>query len=82
MAHLRTVLAFVTFLAAAPAPAAEPATAAAPTPNSSPTTAAKPAETTYCIKMEGFTGSRTTKTECKTKAQWAAEGVDVDNLTH
>jgi len=34
----------------------------------------------YCIESEPFTGSKLTKTECKTKAEWAREGVNVDQL--
>jgi hypothetical protein len=34
----------------------------------------------YCVETDPFTGSRTFKTECKTKAEWAREGVNVDQL--
>ena len=82
MAHLGTVVAFGILLATAPVSAAKPGTAASPAENAAQSAAAKPAGTKYCIRMEGFTGSRTSKTECKTKAEWTREGVDVDKLTH
>ena len=34
----------------------------------------------YCIDYENVVGSRITKTECKTKAEWAKEQVDVDRM--
>jgi hypothetical protein len=34
----------------------------------------------YCVESEPFTGSIISKTECKTRAEWAKEGVDVDQL--
>ena len=34
----------------------------------------------YCISYENIVGSRVTKTECKTKTEWAKEDVDVDQL--
>ncbi|MFL6731940.1 MAG: hypothetical protein ACJ8EP_06300 [Sphingomicrobium sp.] len=34
----------------------------------------------YCVESEPFTGSKVVKTECKTKAEWAKEGVNVDQL--
>jgi hypothetical protein len=34
----------------------------------------------YCVETEPFTGSKISKTECKTKAEWATEGVNVDQL--
>ena len=38
-------------------------------------------ERKYCIQYEDYTGSRTgAKQECKTKAQWARKGVQVDRL--
>jgi hypothetical protein len=41
-----------------------------------------PKELKYCIQYEEMTGSRTSgRTECKTKATWAREGVDVDKLS-
>ena len=38
-------------------------------------------ERKYCIQYEDYTGSRTgAKMECKTRAQWARQGVQVDKL--
>jgi hypothetical protein len=34
----------------------------------------------YCIEYEKIVGSRISQTECKTKKQWADQGVDVDEL--
>lgn len=34
----------------------------------------------YCVESEPFTGSKVIKTECKTRADWAKEGVNVDQL--
>ena len=34
----------------------------------------------YCIQYHETVGTRIAKSECKTKAQWANEGVDVDKL--
>ena len=36
--------------------------------------------TRYCLDYEALTGSRISKRECKTKAQWAAEGINVEKL--
>ena len=35
----------------------------------------------YCVEVEPPTGSLLKMTECKTREQWAKEGVDVDQLT-
>ena len=42
--------------------------------------AAAPAkdQTKYCLQVEASTGSRISKTECRTKAEWAELGVDID----
>ena len=46
-----------------------------------PTTSAKSQERKYCLKMDDATGSRIkSSTVCKTKIEWAREGIDVDNL--
>lgn len=37
-------------------------------------------EKKYCLK-EALTGSRMTSQECKTKAEWAREGVDISEFT-
>lgn len=55
-------------LAAAPASAADPAR----------DKAAAETKTKYCIEVEASTGSRINKMECRTKAEWALLGVDVD----
>jgi hypothetical protein len=78
MAHVSSVFALGIVLATtsttavkSPAPGGAPAAAAA---------AAGSAQVKkYCIKVEAFTGSRISKSECKSKADWAREGVDVDN---
>jgi hypothetical protein len=35
----------------------------------------------YCLQYEGDTGSRINHVECKTKAEWARLGIDVDELS-
>ena len=35
-------------------------------------------QTKYCLQVEASTGSRIMKTECRTKAEWAELGVDID----
>lgn len=37
-------------------------------------------QTKYCLTYEKTTGSRIEKTECRTKADWAQQGVDLDDL--
>jgi hypothetical protein len=37
-------------------------------------------EKIYCLQLEPFTGSRLSRTGCKTKKQWALVGIDVDEL--
>jgi hypothetical protein len=39
--------------------------------------AAKGGEKKICAKMEGFTGSRVSKLQCKTRAEWEAIGVEL-----
>ena len=52
---------------------------AAPAPSGQKTDKAPAAEQKkYCLQYEDTIGSRVRKTECKTKAQWAREGVDID----
>ena len=36
------------------------------------------AETRYCMKVEAVTGTRHERTECWTRAEWSAQGVEVD----
>lgn len=38
------------------------------------------AERKYCFQYHETVGTRIARSECKTKAQWALEGVDVDKL--
>ncbi len=50
---------------------------------SAPAVAGQPApkdQTKYCMQVEASTGSRISKTECRTKAEWAQLGIDVDEL--
>ena len=37
-------------------------------------------ERTYCFQFSQDTGSRISRTECKTRKQWALLGVEVDEL--
>ena len=37
-------------------------------------------EQKYCVSYENMTGSRITRQECRTKRQWAEEGVDIDKM--
>jgi hypothetical protein len=34
----------------------------------------------YCLSYDNVVGSRVTKQECKTKAEWAKDRVDVDKM--
>ncbi|NUT00895.1 MAG: hypothetical protein HOP96_07985 [Sphingomonas sp.] len=34
----------------------------------------------YCIAYDNIVGSRVSRQECKTKAEWAKERIDVDKL--
>jgi hypothetical protein len=71
------IIAALTALVATPALAAgkqEPA----PSKESHPA-AEKSKETKYCLTYDKTTGSRIDKTECRTKADWAEHGIDLDN---
>jgi hypothetical protein len=73
----------VLVIAALSALVATPAAAAgevqpAPTKESRPA-ADKSKATKYCLAYDDTTGSRIRKTECRTKAEWANEGIDIDN---
>ena len=59
---------------------ASAATAVAPAKDAQVKAQKQVQEPTYCIATEPFTGSRVAKTECKTKEEWARDGVDVDKL--
>ena len=37
-------------------------------------------ETKYCLSYDKMTGSRMSKQECRTKRNWAKDGVDVDKM--
>ena len=67
------------FLIAATALIATPATAKAPAEGPKAAKAAA-SEQKYCIEYEKMTGSRVSRQECRTKKQWAEEGVNVDEL--
>lgn len=68
----QATLAFAILISAVPASAAQ-----AP---AGPKAGAPAAEKKYCLEYEDLTGSRVRKQECKTKAQWAREGVNVSEL--
>ena len=71
------IIAALAAFVATPAAAAGEAQSA-PAKESRPA-AGKAKETKYCLAYEPITGSRTeNKTECRTKAQWAKDGIDVD----
>jgi hypothetical protein len=48
--------------------------------NSEATTDAKVDNRKYCIAYDKVVGSRISQTECKTKAEWAKQHVDVDRM--
>ena len=37
-------------------------------------------EKTYCLQFEPDTGSRISRTECKTRKEWSRLGVQIDDL--
>ena len=53
---------------------AAPATAGAPKPDKNSD------QTKYCVAYDSIVGSRVSKQECKTKAEWAKERVDIDKM--
>ena len=59
---------------------------AVPVSATSNTVAAKPDKSAaadqkkYCVAYDGVVGSRVTKQECKTKAEWAKDRVDIEKL--
>lgn len=55
--------------------------ASATTVGAAPKKAAVEDQTKYCMQIEAFTGTRIIRTECRTKAEWANIGVDVDEAT-
>ncbi len=64
------VAAFGVFVAAAPLSAATPAMPM-PAPVEGP-------NALYCLRIEAVTGSRLETVRCWTRAEWAEQGVDVD----
>ena len=78
MAYIQVGVAVSMILASATATAA-PKTSQAKD-QSTTTTASSGQDVKYCMESEPFTGSKVIKTECKTKAEWAKEGVNVDQL--
>ena len=64
------VLAGLTLIASPAAAAQQPAAKGQP----------RAQEKTYCLQLEPNTGSRLSRTACKTKKEWAQEGIDVDEL--
>jgi len=64
MSHASAILTFSLLVTAAPAVAGQ----------------ASKDQTKYCLQVEPSTGSRIVTTECRTKAEWAELGVDVDEL--
>lgn len=78
MRIVMTMIGLGAMLTAVPAAAADsPASPA----SAKSTKAAAGKQATYCIQYEPDTGSRIAATECKSKAQWEKEGVNVDQLT-
>lgn len=77
----RTILiaALAAFVAAPAAAAGSQQSAPAKAPRAA---TAKGGEKKYCLVIDKVTGSRVEKTECKTKRQWAWDGVNVDELTN
>ena len=78
MAYIQVGVAVSMILATATATAAPRATQAKG--QSTTTSASADPNFKYCIESEPFTGSKVVKTECKTRAEWAKEGVNVDDL--
>lgn len=81
MKTLFAVIASGLIVASAPGVSA-PAVAGKSTAGEPPSVTKKPrsADTKYCLTYEALTGSRIPTRECKTRAQWGAEVVDVDKL--
>jgi hypothetical protein len=56
-------------------------TAAQPAATANVAAKAPRADTTkYCVEVEASTGSLIKTTECKTRAEWARQGVYIDQL--
>jgi hypothetical protein len=73
MAHKILIVALSMIAATSPlsATSPEPPTPTAPAP-------AGTSETQYCMRVEAVTGTRLETIECWTRAEWAEQGVDVD----
>ena len=71
-------------IAIALAAAATPVSAqgGAATQNRAGNAATTAKETKYCVQLEQMVGSRLNREECKTKREWAREGVDIDKLVN
>jgi hypothetical protein len=72
------IIAALTALIATPAAAAGNSQSA-PAKETRPA-AEKSKATKYCLTYEKTTGSRIEKTECRTKADWAQQGINLDDL--
>jgi hypothetical protein len=55
-------------------------TALAAAPNSSGQQKSQRAEKKYCLSYDNVVGSRLTRAECRTKAQWLREGIDINQM--
>ena len=73
--HSKGVLAFTAF-----ALIASQATAARQSGQDSAKNRGQAQEKTYCFQFAQDTGSRISRTECRTKKQWSLLGVEVDEL--
>ncbi len=40
----------------------------------------RPSKVRYCLAVEPSTGTRITQRQCRTKADWLADGIDVTSL--
>jgi hypothetical protein len=77
MRIVMTMIGLGAILAAVPATAAD---TSANSTNAKSTAAGTAKGPTYCIKNEPLSGTRMSTTACKSKAEWAREGIDVDEL--
>jgi len=58
--------------------ATSPLSATSPEPTPTAPAPAGTSETQYCMRVEAVTGTRLETIECWTRAEWAEQGVDVD----
>jgi hypothetical protein len=68
-----TAAALATFILSSPASAWD-------NPPSNTQAAKAPQDRLYCIRFDNESGSRLSRTLCKTKEEWENAGVDVDSL--